>query len=485
MQSAGHSGGQYKPLSGADVETIHNAALEVLEKTGFTFESGLDETLDMLQAAGCSMDKAAQRIFFPPKLISEQVAKAPSQVMLYGRKEGADLNLGGDRVHLGTGGSALTILDLETGEARQSLLRDIYDIGRLVDKLDHIHFYLRPCIPHDIPESAYDVNSLYACLKSTGKHVMIGFTNRQGIRDGVKMASMLAGGTGKLQERPFISSIACFAISPLKLCTQSTLNMQEACRLGIPVALSAAPMAGSTSPMTMAGTLVQLHAEELAGITIGQLTRPGAPQLYGGIPGMSDLRSMGYCGGGVEFGMMNAAIHQMAEHIGVPNYNSSGLSDSKLPDAQAGWEKAFTTLLAAMGGSNYVHHAAGMLESMLCLAYEQFVMDDEIIGQACKVLEGITVDEEHLALDAIAQVGPGGNYMMSPHTMAHMRTEFFAGNGATDRAMRGNWEKAGSLDARERARRIARDILAKDEAPYISPEQEAEIKRRFEILLQG
>jgi len=483
MNSAGNSGGQYKPLSQAQVETIHSASLSLLESVGFTFEAGLDDTLAMLQEAGCRVDRGQQRIYFPSDLVREQVSHAPSRVILHGRKDSADLDLYADRVHLGTGGSALNILDLESGQARQSVLRDIYDIGRLVDSLDNIHFYLRPCIPHDIPEDAYDVNSLYACLKSTGKHVMIGFTNEQGVRDGIEMAAMLAGGLEKLQKRPFISTVACFAISPLKLCTQSTLNMQESCRKNIPVAISSAPMAGSTSPMTMAGTLVQLHAEEMAGLVIGQLTHPGSPQLYGGIPGMADLRTMGYSGGAVEFGMMNAAIHQMADHIKVPNYNSSGLSDSKIPDAQAGWEKAFTTLLAAMGGSNYVHHAAGMLESMLCLAYEQYVMDDEIIGQACKVLEGIIVDEEHLALDAIAQVGPGGNYMMSPHTMRHMRSEFFGGNGSTDRALRVNWERAGSLDARSRARNIAREILARAEAPYISPELDTMIRERFDILL--
>ena len=483
MKSAGQNGGQYRPLDNSQVDTIHQAALKILEQVGFTYESGLDETLDMLAAAGCRLETETRRLFFPSGLVEEKAEQAPAEVTLYGRKENADLVLGGDRVHMGTGGSALKILDLESGQARRTVLRDIYDIGRLVDKLDNIHFYLRPCIPHDIPEGAYDVNSLYSCLKSTGKHVMVGLTNQQGVADAVEMGAILAGGPEKFRERPFFSSIACFAISPLKLCTQSTLNMQEACRRGVPVALSAAPMAGSTSPMTMAGTLAQLHAEELAGVVIAQLTAPGAPLLYGGIPGMADLRSMGYSGGQVEFGMMNAAIHQMAARVKIPNYNSSGLSDSKLPDAQAGWEKAFTTLLTAMGGSNYVHHAAGMLESMLCVAYEQYVMDDEIIGQACKVLSGMAVDEEHLALEAIARVGPGGNYMMSPHTIKHMRSEFFGGNGVSDRSLRGNWEKAGSNDARQRAREMARRMLQAEEEPYITLEQDALIRERFEILL--
>jgi trimethylamine--corrinoid protein Co-methyltransferase len=260
--------------------------------------------------------------------------------------------------------------------------------------------------------------------------------------------------------------------------------MQACNRQGIPVALSAAPMSGSTSPMTMAGTLAQLHAEQLAGITICQLTRAGAPLLYGGIPGMANMATMGYLGGGVECGMMNAAIHQLAAHIQVPNYNSAGLSDSKLPDAQAGWEKAMTILLGAMGGSNYMHHSAGMLESMLAVAPEQYVMDDEIIGMACKVLKGIEVDSERLALDVIDSVGPGGNFIMADHTMTHMRSEYFQGNGVSDRRIRSQWEEDGALNARQRARVIAREILETPREPYIHGELDQTIRQQFNILLE-
>jgi trimethylamine--corrinoid protein Co-methyltransferase len=259
--------------------------------------------------------------------------------------------------------------------------------------------------------------------------------------------------------------------------------MLEAVRNRIPVALSAAPMAGSTAPVTMAGTLAQLHAEQLAGIAICQMSNPGAPVLYGGIPGRANLRSLAYLGGAVECGMMSAAIHQMAHYIKVPNYNSSGLTDSKIPDAQAGWEKALTTLLAAMGGSNYIHHAAGMLESMLAVAYEQYVIDDEIIGMSCKVLEGIPVDEEHLAIEAIADVGPGGSFITSPHTMAHMRQEYFSGNGVADQDSREKWMEKGSRDTRIRAREIAKKILAEEEKSYISPAVEKAIKEKYKIRL--
>ena len=483
MGYLGVPGGQYRPLSQEQIETIHDSSLQILERTGMTFEAGLEGTVKLLEQNGAKVDRERSRITFPRELVLEQAAKAPNRVILYSRDGKNDLDLGEHRVHIGTGGAAVKILDLESGAVRSSTLKDLYALGRLVDKLENIHFFLRPCIPTDIPETAYDLNVFYTCLKATGKHIMAGVNDEKGLQNVLELVSLLAGSQEALAQKPFISIITSFAISPLKLCTQSTRIMQEAVRKGIPVALSSAPMAGSTAPYTMAGTLAQLHAEELAGITICQLTNPGAPILYGGIPGLADLRTMGYCGGAIECGMLNAAIHQLAHHIQVPNYNSSGLSDSKLPDTQAGWEKAMTTLLGAMGGSNYMHHAAGMLESMIAVAYEQYVIDDEIIGMSGKVLQGIAVDAEHLALEVIDQVGPGGEYMTAEHTLKHMYDEFFQGNGVTDRMNREMWTEQGSRDTRTRARQIAKKILEDEERPYISQQLDQLIRNKYEIYI--
>jgi trimethylamine---corrinoid protein Co-methyltransferase len=479
MDLKGLSGGQYKPLTDPDITAIHDAALAILEKVGFTYESGLDQVLALLEGAGMSVDRSSSRIKFPRALIEKHLRSAPEKVVLYSRDGKNDLDLSGDRVHLGTGGAAVRIVDLETGLYRSTTLKDLYLLGRLVEKLDNIHFFLRPCIPTDIPEAAYDVNVFYTCFKATAKHVMGGVNDIEGFRKVLDLASIVAGGRERLVEKPFISVITSFAISPLKLCTQSTNIMQEAVRNKIPVGLSCAPMAGSTSPVTMAATLAQIHAEQLAGITICQLMNPGAPVIYGGIPGTANMRNMAYQGGAVECGMMNAAAHQMARHIKIPNYNSSGLTDSKIPDGQAAWEKAMTTLLAAMGGSNYVHHAAGMLDSMVGLAYEQFVIDDEIIGMSCKVLKGVDVDPEHLALEVIADVGPGGNFMIHPHTLKHMRSEYFPGNGVTDKDGLSRWEQGGRLDARERARRIVKTILDKPEEPRLPGDVDMAIRNKY------
>jgi trimethylamine--corrinoid protein Co-methyltransferase len=479
----GLSGNQYRPLSESQVETIHSASLAILEETGFSYESGLGDTVEMLERAGARVDRNHSRIFFPRGLVMEQVGKAPERFALCSRDGKNDLDLGEDRVYLGTGGAALKVLDLETGQPRPSTLRDLYHFGRLVDQLENIHFFLRPCVPTDVPESLRDVNIAYACIKSTSKHVMVGVNDESGLLQVLDLASRVAGSLEKLQEKPFLSIVSCFAVSPLRFCTTPLRIAQEACRHRIPVALSTAPLAGSTSPITLAGTLALVHAEELAGITVCQLTNPGAAVLYGALPETANLRTMGFQGGSVESAMMNAATHQLARRIRVPNYANSGHSDSKEPDAQAAWETAMSTVLASMGGCNYIHHAAGMLESSMTVSFEHFVMNDEIIGRALRILKGIVVDPEHLALEAIREVGPGGNFMTSPHTLSHLRTEFFPGNGVTDANPRAKWEESGSLDAGGRARRIAKKLIGGARASHLSEEIDRNIRERYQILL--
>jgi trimethylamine:corrinoid methyltransferase-like protein len=275
MGRGGLIGNLYRPLSQRQIETIHRKALDVIEHIGLTFETGLDDMLDMVEEAGCTVDREKARIYFPRKIVEEMVAQAPAEFILCSRDGKNDLHLGSDRVYAGTGGSA----------------------------------------------------------------------------------------------------------------------------------------------------------------------------------------------------------------VKVPNYASCGLSDSKIPDAQAGWEKAFTTTLAVMGGNNYIHHAAGMLESMLCIAYEQYVMDDEVIGMALKILKGIEVDEEHMAYDAIKDVGPGGNYLISDHTLRFIRNEYFQSNGVSHKLGRQEWETDGSLDARERAKIIAQNILAAPEQPKIPQDIATEIRKKFHVFV--
>ncbi len=471
-------GNQYKPLSDQQIVQIHQTALRVLDEIGVRVE--LEEAIQLHRKGGAKIDGNLVRI--PPAAVEKALDQVPHRFLMAGRDERNDLLLEGKRVYLGTGGAALTVLDLETGEARPGTLLDIAQIARLVDALENVHFYLRPCIPQDIPAAAMDINQFYASLSHTTKHIMGAAQSVHTAREVIEMAAMITGGHEALVKRPIISFVTSWMISPLHCATETTRVLLEIVRNRIPVALSSAPMAGSTSPVTLAGTLAQVHAEQLSGIVLTQLASPGAPVLYGAIPSMADMRTMGYVGGGIEFGLMNAAISQMAQSIGVPNYNSAALTDSKIPDIQAGYEKAFSICLCALAGSNYIHHAAGMLESMRGVAYEQYVIDDEIVGMALRLLRGIQVDDETLGFEAIREVGPSGNFLSSMHTVQFMRQEYFR-QAIADRQSREAWEKAGALDARARARIRAKELLRTHSAKGIDKLVDQEIRRKFDIRI--
>jgi trimethylamine--corrinoid protein Co-methyltransferase len=325
------------------------------------------------------------------------------------------------------------------------------------------------------------VNRFYTSLVHTTKHVMGGVHSIEGAQQVIDLASLVAGGLEALRERPLVSCITSWMVSPLHLDTNVTDILIEWCRHGLPLVLSSAPMAGSTAPVTLAGSLVQLNAEQLSGVVLCQLVRPGTPVLAGYIPGLADMRSGGYVAGAVEFGMMQAAAAQLAHFYGLPIYCSGGMSDSKLPDAQAGYEKMATLLLAAMGGCNYIHHAFGMVTNMNAASLEQAVIDDEIVGMVMRALRGIESTDDSLALEAIGRVGPGGHYLTDPHTLRFMRSEFYHPT-LGDRQNRAAWEATGSLDTRQRAVAQLETLLQTHEPPGLPARIYTVARDWFEII---
>ncbi len=418
----GLEGGRYKPLGEDAIGRVHERALKILDEVGVKVP--LPEALEVFADAETRIDEEEGIVRIPPKLVEAKLDTAPSSVSLYGRGEDTDFVVERYRVHMGTGGAALQVIDPESGRRRAGTLGDIGNLARLSEEMDNIHFYIRPCTARDVPEEKLGLSEFYAALSNTTKHVMGNAYSVGEVGEIIDMAAVLAGGRAVLEKFPFISFMVGWMKSPLTFESSRTAVLMEIVRRGMPVALSSAPMAGSTSPVTMAGTLCQLHAEELAGIVFTQLINPGAPVLYGGIPGMADMRDLSFKAGGVEFGLMNAAISQLATYIDVPNYCSAGITEASVPSFQAVYEKTFSISQCALAGANYVHHAAGVLESIKTVDYGQMVIDNEIIGMALKMVKGIGVSEETLAFDEIRECGPGGSFMELPHTIKHMRTEY-------------------------------------------------------------
>jgi len=475
-------GGWYKPLDEAGLKRIHEASLTVLEQTGIEVQPS--ECREIFRHAGARLDDEHNRVFIPRSMVEDALATARNEVLLCGRDPKHDLLLGGRRVYMGTGGAAVKVLDLDTQRVRESTLADVAQIGRLVDALDNIHFYLRACVARDIPVELLDINTYYAAVTNTTKHVTVNSFTVPSARDVIELAAMIAGSLDALRERPLVSFTSGWTVSPLRYAPETVEVVTELVRQEIPVFLSSAPQSGATSPAALAGTLVQINAEELSGVVYTQLVKPGTPVILGYVPSVSDLRTGNFVGGAAEFALMHAAVAQLGQFYNLPVYNSSGLADSKVPDIQAGYEKGITGMAAALAGANFIHHSAGFLESLLTVAYELYVIDDDINGSIMRCVRGIEVTDETLSVDVIDQVcrGGEGHFLGTQQSLQLMNTEYYYPHTG-DRQRREDWEVGGSLDMWQRARQKAREILATHRPQPLDPELDAAIRQRFEIRL--
>lgn len=477
----GLPGGRYRPLDEAGVDRIHNASLTVLERTGVRIVDSECRTL--FERAGALVDREADRVFIPRTLVEDALSKANRQVKLYSRDGRFDLDLRRGRVHLGTGGAAVKVVDLESGRARQSVLRDLYDIGRIVDTLDNTHFYLRPVVARDMDNELIDLNTFYASMAGTTKHVMGSCYFPAKVAELKQLAVMIAGDEAAFLARPFMSINLGFMVSPLQFAPETVETLIEAVRAGFPIALVAAPLAGATAPASLVGTLVQVMAETLAGLTFVQLLAPGHPLLMGNMPLLADLRTGNMIGGTAELALMNAAAAQICHRYDLPIYNTCGMTESKLPDVQAGYEKGMTVAVTALAGAEYNHHASGMLESLLAVAYEQYIIDDDLNGNVMRLVKGLQVTEEALSVDVIHEACNGDNHFLAaPQTLALMHEEYYYPHTA-DRGTRDEWERQGGLDMRELARRRAREILRQHYPEAIDSSLDAAIRSSFDIRL--
>jgi trimethylamine--corrinoid protein Co-methyltransferase len=436
----GLQGGSYKPLSQQDIAQIHDASMRVFEEVGFQVNS-----------------EKALAFRLPQETVMELVAGAPSEVTLYGRQPEHHITLGGARVYAGTGGTALYVIDMASGERRQATLHDLKQIAKLVDGLENIHFFVLPTYPNDVPAESVDVNRFFAGLDNTSKHVMGGVYTLEGIQNVIGMAETIAGSADKLRQEPIISMIIC-AISPLRIDKKYGDMILTIAKAGIPMALPAEPLCGATSPVTLAGNLVIQNVDSLTEVCLSQLVNPGTPVIYGSVASSTDLRDLKYITGAIEMGLLNAAGAQMAQFYRLPFYATGGMSDAKTVDAQCGYESALSGLLCALAGANFIHDAAGLLDFALSVSYEKYVTDNEILGMVMRAVEGIKVDEDTLAFDLIKEVGPGGHFVSTRHTRKYMRTEHYQPT-LSERENLEEWQAKGKRDTSARAKERVTEIL--------------------------
>lgn len=475
----GLEGGRYKPLNQEDIQRLHQASLEVFAEVGI--QVNFPAALELFAAAGADIDRETNLVKLPGALVKKIIADAPPVINLCGRDpEGSlDCEIGGTKVYMGTGGTALNVQEPGSTEIRRSQTRDIMNMARMVDALDNIHFYMLNVYPGDLTVEDVDVNRFGAALNRTRKHIMGGVYTVEGVRNVIRMAELIAGSPEALRKRPFISMVTC-PISPFKLDESYGELTMEAARNNIPVVVPTEPLCGATAPVTLAGNLVVQNVDSLAGVMLAQLTNAGTPCLYGCISSITDLRDLKYLAGAVEMGLMNAGAAQMAQFYRLPFYATAGMTDSKVVDAQAGYESAITSTLVALAGANFIHDAAGFIEFCLTASFDKLVLDNEILGMVMRAVEGIRVDDETIAMAELKKAGPGGQFVTSRHTRRHMRHEHYQPQ-LSDRDNREQWQRAGEKTALERATVKSREIL---DAPLESVLPE-EIRSRLKSEIPG
>ena len=468
MTRRGLDGGSFKILTEDSVLKIHQTAMQVIEEVGFEVQS--DMALELFEGAGAKVDREKHLVRLDEDKVKELIEGAPSEIRLCGQDEAHDIVLGGRRVYAGTGGTALYVYDPAVKQRRQASLEDLRCIARLVDKLDNVHFFLLPTYPNELPLEEVDVNRFFAGLDNTTKHVMGGVYTLDGAEQVIRMAQTIAGSAQNLRQRPLISMIACI-ISPLRIDKTYGDMLVTMARNGIPVACPAEPLCGATSPVTLAGTLVVQTVDTLLGVMLTQIANPGTPVLFGSVATNTDLRNLNYLAGSIEMGLLNAAGAQMAQFYQLPFYATGGMTDSKTLDAQSGYESALTNLLCALSGANFIHDAAGLMEFAMTVAYEKYVMDNEILGMVMRAVQGIKVNDDTLAFDLIKQAGPGGNFVAARHTRHFMRSEHYQPS-LSDRNSREEWLSKGGKETWERASEIVKELLAKPQHSLPTPIRE-------------
>jgi trimethylamine--corrinoid protein Co-methyltransferase len=478
---SGIEGGQYCPLGESDKVEIDLAIREILQCVGLS--DAPEMVVDLVVSAGGRLEEGG-RLTFPGELIDRALGELSRNFTLHGQAPGHELHLTGKRVHMGSGGAAPRILDLENGTYRDSTLRDLYDAARLVDYLDNIHFFSRSLVARDMPDlHSLDINTAYACLSGTGKHICTSASLPGHVAEIADMCFTISGSAESFIERPFLSLNINHVVTPLRFDDSSCGVMAEAARLGIPVHANTFGQLGASSPVTIAGSVAQTIAETLAGMIFAWLVNPQSKVIFGTRPMVTDLRTGAMTGGSGEQAVLMAATAQMAQYYDLPNSTIAGATDSKIGDAQSGYEKCLTVSLAAQAGSNLITQSCGMQASLMGCALESYVMDNDMLGSIMRSLAPIEVNKQSLAVSAINDVVHGdGHFLGQPETLNRMQTDFLYPDIGDRRSIE-DWEQSGAMDIREVAIAKTRGILAGYFPQHLSMETDLTLRSKFDIRL--
>ncbi len=511
----GMPGGRYRPLDDKDLPKFHQAILDILSRTGLS--DATPSIIEKVTSAGGTLHEDG-RLTFSTALVEDAIAGFARGFSLYGQATQHTMDLSGCNVHMGSGGASPSIVDLDTGLYRDSTLKDLYDAARLVDTLDNIHFFSRSLVARDMPtDQLLDINTAYACLAGTAKHVCVSACNGDNAREIARMCYSLAGSRQAFEEKPFLSFNINHVVPPLRFHEQSCDVLEQCALGGIPAHANSFGQIGASSPVHLAGSVAQSMAESIAGGIFAWLVNPAARVIFGPKPMITDLRTGGLSGGGGEQAIATAAVTQLARYYDLPCVSIAGATDrlsggggeqaiataavtqlaryydlpcvsiagatdSKIADAQSGYEKCLSVNLAAQAGSNLITQAAGVQASLMSVALESYVIDNDMLGGIMRSLKPLEISDDALSTEAIdSVVRSEGHFLGEADTYARMRSDFLYPDIA-DRRTAAEWEDDGARDIREVAIQKTRDILASHFPDHLAQADET-LREQFDIRL--
>ena len=466
-------------LTQEQVERIHDAALEILEDVGLKVR--YEPARDVFAKHGCSVD--GERVKFPRSVVEKYRKMYPASFTFHGRDPKFDKTIPRDSPVIVTASSAPNIMDTVTGRERRAESRDIAQIAHLINELPGYDMFSISTLAEDAPADQFTISRLYPAIKYCLKPIRVTTTDRKDTRSMMEMAYTVAGGEEAYKEHPFLTHHYCPVVSPLTMDNLSTENVMHFVGEGLPVYPTIVPNAGLTSPMSMAGTLVQGNAEFLAAATLMQMVREGTPLIYATLGTVADMRSGAYTSGAIECGMLHMAFAQIARFYNLPCGGYVGLTNSKVIDAQAGYETGMSAMGGLVGGMD-MFNIGGLIDALTTFDFAKAMIDDEVAQMMKRVKRGVSFSDEDLAVNLIKEIGPGGSYIVAKHTISRMKTEAVMTKMA-DRNQRTIWEKKGATDIQTRAMQRVREIMANNTHSLLPAEIDEKLRTQFQDMVSG
>ena len=458
-------------LSQQDIERIDAASMRILSETGV--EIGHDEMRGRFRERGAEVDDDAKRVRIPEKLVRECVASAGKSYTLVGRDPERTARFGqGGRNYNGIAGEASWIE--KDGTRRYATLDDVREAAKLSQMLPDLNIVGAMSDPHEVPVEYRCVEVAAEILRHTTKPFHHWFHDRTAAKFVVELLAAVAGSEAAAAESP-VTYPFLEPISPLRFPFDGIDLLFETTRLPLPVAIGPMAQMGMSAPCTVAGTMAVENAEVLAGVCVVQLVREGTPVCYGGICHAFDMRTTQMIFSGPEQALFGAGMTQMGKHYGLPVYINVGLTDAKIPDAQAGLECGITLAYGAAAGADIFGHL-GIAGVDQATDLDMLVLQHEAIGYVERLMRGVTVNDDKLAVELVGELGPGGTFIDQMHTVEHMREELWQPR-ILDRNYWDTWENAGRADARMRAREYREELMDAYEPCPLPDDVEKEVAK--------